>query len=224
MSGYEIVGVVPELGIAPAFERDRHAGVYFAAATGAVAPVNMLVHAPDDPMALGARIHELAAAVDPALRIAQIQRADQVVDGRLWINRMWLRLTLVLTGVVLLLSLAGIYAVMSFTVVRRTREIGLRVALGASPRRVVSAIFRRPLRQVAAGVAIGFVLVTTVAFSLAGHRPDGAARVKSEMLGFEHLGMFAAYALLMFAVCLLACIVPTLRALRVQPVEALRAE
>ena len=221
---YEIVGVVPELGLVSANDRDRHAGVYFAAATGAVAPVNMLVHAPDDPMGLAARIHELAAAVDPTLRIARIQRADQVVGPQLSIEGMWLKLTIVLTAIVLLLSLAGIYAVMSFTVTRRTREIGVRVALGGSPRHVVAAILRKPLRQVMAGVAVGFVLVTSVAFAVAGQRPDGASRVKAEMLGIEHLGMFAAYAALMFGVCMTACLVPTMRALRVQPVDALRAD
>ena len=62
---------------------------------------------------------------------------------------------MVLTAVALLLSLAGIYAVMSFTVARRTREIGVRVALGASRLGVVTAIFRRPLIQVGFGIVAG---------------------------------------------------------------------
>jgi len=77
-----------------------------------------------------------------------------------WVVRLWLRVTMVMTAVALLLSLAGIYAVLSFTVARRTREIGLRVALGANPRRVIGAIFRRPLWQVGFGVLAGIALIT----------------------------------------------------------------
>ena len=80
---------------------------------------------------------------------------DQVADDLLWLLGMWLRATLVMTAVALLLSLAGIYAVLSFTVARRTREIGVRVALGANRRRVLTAIFRRPLTQVGLGIAAG---------------------------------------------------------------------
>ena len=111
----------------------------------------------------------------------------------------------------MLLSLAGIYAVMSFTVARRTREIGIRVALGASRRRVVAAVFARPLAQVGLGIAAGGVLTVLLGGGVE-HATPGA------------LAGALAYTVLMFGVCLLACIVPTWRAMRVQPTEALRAE
>jgi ABC-type Fe3+-siderophore transport system permease subunit len=156
---FEIVGVVKDLGMSAVWEREPAAGVYFPIRLDS-GPLQMIVHARrGDPLALVPRIRTLAMAVDPTLRLAEIQRLDAVADPILWILRLWLRITAALTGMALLLSLAGIYAVLSFAVARRTREIGVRVALGASNRAVIAAIFRRPLTQVAVGVAAGALLV-----------------------------------------------------------------
>jgi ABC-type antimicrobial peptide transport system permease subunit len=139
---------------------------------------------------------------------------DQVSNDLIWIIGLWMRVTAGLTALALLLSLAGIYAVLSFTVARRTREIGVRVALGARPRRVVMAIFRRPLTQVALGVVTGGLVVGILAFGLS--QQGGLSIVEVVML--------VAYVAVMFGVCMLACAVPTWRALRVEPTVALRSE
>jgi ABC-type antimicrobial peptide transport system permease subunit len=102
---------------------------------------------------------------------------------------------------------------MSFTVSRRTREIGIRVSLGARPRRVVAAVFRRPLINVFVGIGAGVGLVTALTLPIYGGT-----------LGAAQVGLIAAYAMLMVAVCMLACVVPTWRALRVEPTVALRAD
>src|SRR5690606_41410739 len=94
-------------------------------------PPQMVIRAQGDPMALVPRVRAIAGALDPTLRLTEFQRVDQVASPLQWLLGMWLRMTLGVTAVALLLSLAGIYAVMSFTVARRTREIGVRVALGA---------------------------------------------------------------------------------------------
>src|SRR5205085_2498330 len=112
-----------------------------------------------DPLSVAPRVRELATAVDPALRIETMERLDRFADPFLWFLRLWMKMTIGLTAIALLLSLAGIYAVLAYTVARRTREIGVRVALGASARRIVGSIFRKPLTQVTIGVGIGSVLV-----------------------------------------------------------------
>ncbi|MDF1501577.1 ABC transporter permease [Roseisolibacter sp. H3M3-2] len=210
---YQIVGVVNELGMGAPTQSGRAAGFYLPEVPGRTGGVEILVHAQGDPLVLGNRLRALATAVDPALRLSSVQRVDQVTSPILWILGMWLKVTLVLTGVALLLALAGIYAVLSFTVARRTREIGVRVALGSDRRRVVAAVFRRPLAQVGAGVALGGTLVGVVALALAGGG-----------LAARHVALLVAYAAGMLGVCLLACVVPTRRALRVEPTIALRAE
>ena len=117
-----------------------------------------------------------------------------------------------------MLSLSGIYAVLSFIVARRTREIRVRVALGADRRRIISAIFRRPLFQVSLGVLAGNALLAL------------AGSAETELPGLTggltvgQLAILATYGLVMLGVCLLACILPTRRALSVEPTVALRMD
>ncbi len=209
---HEIVGVVPDLGMI-ADDPDNGAGLYHAAAPGASSPVHLAVHVRGDPASLAPRLRALAAATDPALRLHEVLPLDRV-GATMWmeLDFLW-RLLAVVSGVALLLSLAGIYAVTSFTVSRRTREIGIRVALGADARRVVAAVFARPVAQVGVGVLAGGLLTAALAF--------GALR---GALGPGGAALVLAYAALMMGVCMLACIVPTRRALRVEPTEALRAD
>ena len=110
---------------------------------------------------------------------------------------------------VLLLSAAGIYALMSFTVAQRTREIGIRAALGAHPRGLLFSIFGRALRQLSLGL-LGGSLLSSAAFSAAGF---GLGRASALLL---------AVAALMLIVGLLAALGPARRSLRIQAMEALR--
>ena len=111
-------------------------------------------------------------------------------------------------GMVLFLATAGTYALMSFLVSQRTREIGIRTALGANPRRIIAAIFSRGLAQLGAGVVVG-----VVGFAVA--------------FGFEEVTTEAPRVLLvvpalMMVAGLFACVVPARRGLRIQPTAALR--
>jgi len=215
---YEVVGVVKELGMGAPTRKGRAAGLYLPATPDRFDRVYMMVHVRGDPMLLGPQLREIATAVDPTLRLSELQRVDEVTNDILWVVGLWLRVTVMMTAVALLLSLSGIYAVLSFIVARRTREIGVRVALGASRWRVIGAIFRRPLSQVGLGVLAGGVLIAI------------AGSIETEMPGLSgelsprQVAILLAYAALMLAVCLLACVVPTRRALGVEPTVALRVD
>ncbi len=209
----EIVGVVKDMGMDNVASRGRPSGFYVPAGIESAQLDQMVVHVRGDPLSIAPKVRAIATSVDPTLRLYDFQRLDQVVNDLLWIMSLWIRATAGLTALALLLSLAGIYAVLSFTVVRRTREIGVRVALGASSGRVVIAIFRRPLTQVALGVAAGGLVIGALAVAISG----GA-------LSLQNIALLVAYVALMFGVCLLACAVPTWRALRVEPTVALRSE
>ena len=219
---YEIVGLVKGLGMSHVDARRRPAGVYLPFVPGDQGTLGIIVHGQGDPLSIAPRVRELATAVDPALRVEQMTRLDQVAAPQLWFLNLWMRIILGLTAVALLLSLSGIYAVLSYTVARRTREIGVRVALGASARRVIASVFRRPLTQVTLGVIGGSILIVVAAIAVQNTQEFTA--VKPSGLTFGDVALLTGYTILMLGVCLLACVVPTLRALRVQPTEALRAE
>ena len=209
----EIVGVVKDMGMDNVASFDRPSGMYVPAGIQTTRLDEMIVHVRGgDPLSIAPRVRAIAMAVDPALRLS-FQRLNEVTDRLVYFLGLWLRVTAGLTALALLLSLAGIYAVLSFTVARRTREIGVRVALGASPRLVVTAIFRRPLTQVALGVAMGGLVIGALAVGLSGGP-----------LSIANVALLVAYVAVMFAVCMLACAVPTMRALRVEPTVALRSE
>lgn len=218
---YEIVGVVRELGVGTPTRRGRAAGLYLPATPGVFDEVYLMIHVRgDDPMTFAPDLREIAAALDPALRLTEFQRANEINSGILWVLGLWLRITIVMSAVALVLSLAGIYAVLSFTVSRRTREIALRVALGANRSWVIAAIFRRPISQVALGILAGTSLIVVAATRLTSTELPGSGGG----LSLAAIAMLLGYATVMLGVCLLACVVPTRRALRVEPAVALRID
>jgi ABC-type antimicrobial peptide transport system permease subunit len=114
------------------------------------------------------------------------------------------------------LSLAGIYAITSFTVSRRTREIAVRVALGAQISNIVATVFRGPFFQVAAGVAVGCVMMGGMVALFSRNSDVGVATVT------RHAALLLGYGTIMMGICGLACIGPLLRVFRVEPTDVLR--
>jgi putative ABC transport system permease protein len=119
---------------------------------------------------------------------------------------------------VLLLSAAGIYAMMSFTVAKRRREIGIRAALGADPRRILTGIFARAAAQLGTGVLAGITFVAALEV-LGWTNPSEAGGVLDD----EWI-LLPGVAALMLVVGLLAALGPARRGLAIQPTEALREE
>jgi ABC-type antimicrobial peptide transport system permease subunit len=189
------------------------AGFYVPLVPAETYPVNIAVHVRGDAQAFASRFRAIAMTVDPALRVDRLSRLDRVNDAVLAFVEFWFRLSVAVSALALFLSLAGIYSVMSFTVSRRTREIGIRMALGARPQRVIVSILRRPLTQLGVGVLLGGLMVTGLNLP-----------IYNGVLSIGQIALTAGYAALMAGVCLLACIVPVQRALRVEPTEALRAD
>jgi predicted permease len=221
---YTVVGLVGKLDVGVPYRKGPFAGLYLPSTPDRLGgALNMMIRVrAGDPMTMASQVRHIAAAVDPSLRLVQIQRLNEVNDGMLWVIRLWMTVTTVMSTVALLLSLAGLYAVMSFTVARRTREIGVRVALGGSRQRILAAIFRRPLIQMGLGVLAGLsvIAVMTALYPYT----DGPGAGEAEGLSATAIAMQVGYAALMLGVCMLSCVVPTRRALNIEPTVALRTE
>ena len=211
---FEIVGVVSDLGMMTGEDvPTSSAGVYHPLPPATADPVYMAVHVNGDPRSFADRVRAVAASVDPGLRLYSLLPLTEIRDQLLFQNQFWFRLLIVVSAVAVLLSLSGVYAVMAFAVARRTREIGIRVALGAERGRVVATILAQPLMQLGGGIAAGGVLVTAIVRSATG-----------DAFSARDVALVGVYATVMLGVCLLACIVPTRRGLRVEPMVALRSE
>ncbi len=205
----EIVGVARNLGMVGS----DGVGLYRPLTSISSPSVEVAVHVKGTPASFAARLRSLASEVDPTLRVHDLMPLDEV-GADLWLESRYLsRVLAVLSGVALLLSLTTIYATMAFTVAQRTREIGVRVALGADRGHVIAVIARRPLTQISLGIVAGGWLVALVFVGLFQSVPNLTEAV-----------LIGAYSVLMMGVCLLACVVPTQRALRLEPNEVLRVE
>jgi putative ABC transport system permease protein len=211
-SWYDIVGVVPDLSVSEKGTDYTRKRIYRTRLPSETGPLRVAIHTRGDPQRFAVRLRELAQATDPALRVIDPEPLPLVQDPGSAGMAYGFELMVSLTLVTLMLSLAGVYSVTAFAVARRTREIGVRVALGARPLNILTIVFRRPLVQMALGIGVGAIL----GFGLAN---DDLSKVHLDILGST-----AVFVLLTILCCALACFVPTRRALRIQPTEALRDE
>ena len=213
---YEVVGVVPDFPTLLSYETDRDSRVYHAATFGDVYPVELAVRVPNgDPMTFATTFRDISAAVDPNLQLRDIATAEIVFKREQGLMRL-----IGLTVVIVLLSViglaaAGMYALMSFTVSQRRKEIGIRAALGAERSRLLIGIFARALGQLGAGAAAG--LLGAIAF-------DRIIDEGDRILEGQGAVIVPIVALVMILIGLLAALGPARRGLKIQPIEALREE
>ena len=165
-----------------------------------------------DQQALGQRLRKIAASIDPALRCNVIPLAEAYRLQHVGLTSAAVALGVALLSVILL-SAAGIYALMSFTVAQRRREIAILTALGAPPSRLLGGIFGQAARQIAIGVIAGVAIAMLIDASGDGEALQGRA------------GMLLPGTVLVMSVAgFLAVLGPARRGLRIAPVEALKGE
>jgi hypothetical protein len=209
----EVVGVVDDF---PGFPRsplsESEPTVYQPAAPGDVHPavVSLRFGGPIPP-GVAERLRAVGAQVDPALQLRRVVPLSHFYEE---LRRAWRMLAWaagIVTIAVLLLSAAGMHALMSFTIAQRTREIGIRTALGAQPRQLVLGIFGRAMRQLSIGLGVGSA-IATVTFSAVGiDLGRGAALLATVAVVITIVGAFAALG-------------PARRSLRLPTVDALRVD
>jgi hypothetical protein len=205
----EIVGVVGDVGMTPT-DLGEAPYVFRATTPAAASPLVVGVHVADEASALAPRVREIATAIDPGLRLSDLRSLDAVVwqeDVPMVIGAV---AVIAVASLGLFLSAAGIYALMSVSVGRRTREIGLRAALGATRGVLLRGVVYRAVALVGSGVLAGNGLLLFFAWQSA------------EVSAVRFLPALALTSAIMLAVGMLACIAPARRALRIQPIDALK--
>jgi len=210
----EVIGVVAnqrERGL----DSDPTLTVYLPSYGSGAGPVQFAIHTASSPTALTPSLRSILKELDPNLPLSNIQTMDEVVSQSVAPRRFNMFLLTIFATVALLLALVGVYGVLAYSVGRRTAEIGLRIALGATPRSVLTLIVTQGMRPIMAGIAIGMAGAVGLSHF-----------VSSLLFNVKPVDplTYGAVALLVAVAALLSCYVPALRALRVDPVAALRQE
>jgi macrolide transport system ATP-binding/permease protein len=210
---FEVIGVAKDIRATWLAQVDKKF-LYFPAQLQYQAHQNLLAHTNGNMAATAKQIRDAAHALDPNIIVVAKPLEEELEVWRLP-SRILASVTAALGFLGLLLASLGIYGVVSYAVSSRTREIGIRMTLGANPTGILSLILKQAMRPVFLGLLIGFTVCAAL------------SRLMSVMLygvsPFDPL-TFGGVALFLTAIALLACCVPARRATRVEPMEALRYE
>ncbi len=194
---------------------DSEFSIYLPYTQATAGDLNFLVRTKGNPLRLAEAVRREIWAVDRDLAIYSVRSMTEVLANSLWQRRVWGTLLAVFASVALLLAGLGVYGVLAYFVEQRTSEIGLRMALGAQPSRVMQLVTLQGLVPVLAGDILGLV----------------GALVASRWVGSLLFGVtgtdavaFTGGSSALLPVALLACYLPARRAARLNPVAALRRD
>jgi putative ABC transport system permease protein len=212
---YEVVGVVDDVRGASLSGSLQFPAVYVPYWRRAFNDVSIAVKTTGDPAAAYALVRQTIRRLDSELPIPAMRTMDDVVMESVAPRQFQMRLVLLFGIVALLLAGLGVYGVVSYSVAQRTNELGLRMALGATPRTVARNVLRQAMLPVAVGLGAGLIMAV------------GAGRVVRAML-FDVSPLdpitLMSVSFVLLTVGALACYVPARRAMRVDPLTALRTE
>jgi len=209
-----IVGVVRNVRVA-GLDVDAGSEVYTPFAQVPRQLLAFTVRAKGDPLALAASARRAVHAVDANLPVERVSTMSELVARSIAGRRSYALLLAVFAGVALALVSVGVYGVMSYSVVRRVQEIGIRMALGARRGEVLTMVVAQGMALAGLGIGVGLALALA------------ASRLVASLLygvGATDVSTFAGVTAVLAALALLACWLPARRATRVDPMVALRAE
>ena len=215
VNGYaRVVGIVADVRHQAA-ERDNGIELYYPLAQFPVRQGYFVVRVAGDPHVMADTIRRTIQTSDPMMAVAEVKSMAQRMDESLWQHRLWSVMFAGFASLALLVAVVGLYGIVSHGVAQRTRELGIRVALGDRPARMGGMIVREGMTLVVGGVAIGIVGALGAGRLLAGLLHDVPP---------HDPGTLAAVAVVLFAAGLVAIVLPARRAARVDPIVALRAD
>jgi putative ABC transport system permease protein len=212
-----VIGVVKDMR-ERGFELEMKPGVYIPYAQFPetwAQPENIVVRAKGDPTALAGAVRRVIAGVDPEQPVAAVRTMDEILDRDVEDRTQHMTLLGAFAALALLLASIGLYGVLSYAVTQRSREIGLRMALGATARSVLGMVVGRGLALTATGLVLGLALAAAATRAM-----------KTMLYGVDAVdpATFAQVAALLCAIAVLACWIPARRASRVDPIVVLREE
>jgi len=210
----EIVGVVADARLS-SLDSETRVAVYLPNAQLSIGLMTFVARTAVPPLSLSNSVADIVRKIDPEVPLVDVRTMEQVVSATLARPRTLSVLLTAFALIALLLAAVGVYGVMSYSVSQRTREIGVRMALGATAESVFRMVLGQALRLVAAGTVAGLIAAALLTRLL-------------ETLLFQtealDLLTFAVTAVVLVSVATLASFIPARRGTRITPIEALRAE